>query len=447
MPGTGWCLDDLGDRDVKVRSSRRIHATKVATVATAVVLACYIIAALVLNLLVARRLTEQADARIAARLAVAQRADPRTLTSPVPPTQDTDPDDAPIFLWRGATSGSSSTLSPDAPHLPQTIWTAQPATIKVGGTTYRVGAVRLGSGWLIGGESLAQLDRVGSALMAPEILFGVILLFVVYGGSLVIGLRASAPLETVQRRQAEFTADASHELRTPLSVIEAEVELSLARSRSVDEYRAVLQRIANESDRLRRIVEELLWLARADDEGVSAQQEQRTDLAVAVQICGERFQPVAEGRGVHLLVDIEGSHPYWIEANPTWIDRLLGVLVDNACKYAGTGGNVRIKLRGSGNQVVLQVDDTGPGIPVGQRSIVFDRFHRGTDGLGGTGLGLAIADSVVRSSGGTWAVGSSPSGGARMEVTWKRLPGPKAEGDASNDQEDGRVAVPDRATR
>jgi signal transduction histidine kinase len=430
---------------VSIRSSRRIHATKVATVATLVVLACYVVAVLSLNLLVARRLTQQADARIAARLSAAAKAAPGTLTSPIPVGQLSDPDDEPVLLWRGTSSGSSSVLTSSAPRLPHTIWTTQPTTIVVGGTTFRIGAVRVGSGWLIAGESLGQLNRVGSALMAPEILFGVILLFVVYGGSLVVGLRASAPLEIVQRRQAEFTADASHELRTPLTVIEAEVELSLARSRSVDEYRAILQRIGNESDRLRRIVEELLWLARADDEGASAQQEQRTDLAAAARVCGERFQPVAAGRGVQVLVDVEGDPPYWIEANPNWIDRLLGVLVDNACKYAGTGGNVRIRLRGSGNQVVLQVDDTGPGIPLEQRSVVFDRFHRGNDGLGGTGLGLAIADSVVRSSGGTWAVRNSPSGGARMEVTWRRLPIRKPESDPSNDQHDTLLTVTDRA--
>lgn len=418
-----------------------------ATVATLVVLACYVVAVLSLNLLVARRLTQQADARIATRLAAAAKAAPVTLTSPAPVGQLSDPDDQPIFLWRGTNSGSSSTLSPAAPRLPHMIWSTQPTSAVVGATTYRIGAVRLGSGWLIGGESLGQLNRVGSALMAPEILFGVILLFVVYGGSLVIGLRASAPLEIVQRRQAEFTADASHELRTPLSVIEAEVELSLARRRSVEEYRAILQRIGSEGDRLRHIVDELLWLARADDEGASAQQEQRTDLALAARICGERFQPVAAGRGIHLLVDIEGDLPFWIQANPSWIDRLLGVLVDNACKYAGAGGNVRIKLQGSGNQVVLQVDDTGPGIPVEQRSMVFDRFHRGADGLGGTGLGLAIADSVVRSSGGTWAVRSSPSGGARMEVTWKRLAMRKAESDPSTDQHDALLPVTDRASR
>lgn len=430
---------------MSIRSSRRIHATKVATAATVVVLACYVVAAVSLNLLVARRLTQQADTRIADRLAAAAKAAPGALTSPVSAGQQSDPDDAPIFLWRGASSGLSSALSPEAPRLPHTIWTTQPTTVVVGGTTFRIGAVRLGSGWLIAGESLGQLNRVGSALMAPEILLGVVLLFVVYGGSLVIGLRASAPLETVQRRQAEFTADASHELRTPLSVIEAEVELSLARSRSVDEYRAILQRIADESDRLRHIVDELLWLARADDEGASAQQEQRTDLAAAARICGERFQPVAAGRGVLLSVDIEGDLPYWIQANPNWIDRLLGVLVDNACKYAGTGGRVRIKVRGSSTQVALQVDDTGPGIPFEQRSLVFDRFHRGADGLGGTGLGLAIADSVVRSSGGTWAVRSSPSGGARMEVTWRRLSMRRAESDQSNGRQDHLLTVTDGA--
>ena len=110
----------------------------------------------------------------------------------------------------------------------------------------------------------------------------------------------------MQRRQAEFTADASHELRTPVSVIEAEVELSLSRPRSPEEYRAVLGRISDEGHRLRHIVEELLWLARADDEATSAHRQQRTDVAAVALVCGERFQPVASG-GVMLLVDVDGS--------------------------------------------------------------------------------------------------------------------------------------------
>ena len=192
----------------------------------------------------------------------------------------------------------------------------------------------------------------------------------------------------------------------------------------------MLGRISQEGHRLRHIIDELLWLARADDEGTSAQREQRTDIATAVQVCGERFQPVATGRGVNLVVEVEGAEPYWIQANASWIDRLVGVLVDNACRYAGTGGCVRVEVGGNGSRVFLRVDDTGPGIPVSQRSLVFDRFHRGTDEPGGVGLGLAIADSVVRASGGTWSVTSAPSGGARMEVSWRRSSGRGSNGGA-----------------
>ena len=399
-----------------------------------------------LNLLVARRLTEQADARIAVRLSQTARETPETLRLlPTSAAGDADLDDAPIFLWSAPDSGSSTALSPGSPHLPRLTMTGVPTTVRADGTLFRVSAVKFGSGWLIAGESLAQLDRVRNALLAPEILFGVALLVVVYGGSLVVGLRASAPLEIVQRRQAEFTADASHELRTPLSVIEAEVELSLSRSRSPEEYRSVLGRISQEGHRLRHIIEELLWLARADDEGTSAQREQRTDIAAVARVCGERFQPVATGRGVNLVVEVEGPEPYWIQANAGWIDRLVGVLVDNACKYAGTGGHVRLKVGGNGSRVFLQVDDTGPGIPVSQRSLVFDRFHRGTDEPGGVGLGLAIADSVVRASGGTWSVTSAPSGGARMEVSWKRASGRRPTGSGTTRPADGAPLDADQA--
>jgi signal transduction histidine kinase len=418
----------------------------VATVATAVVMACYVVAVLSLNLLVARRLTEQADARIVDRLSQAAKATPQALRlSPESTIGDADPDDAPILLWMGTASGSSRALSAGSPPLPHRAWSDRATTLTIGGSLFRVSAIRFGSGWLVAGESLAQLDRVRSALLAPEILFGIALLCAVYGGSLVVGLRASAPLEIVQRRQAEFTADASHELRTPVSVIEAEVGLSLSRPRSSEEYRAVLGRIADEGHRLRHIIEELLWLARADDEATSAHHQQRTDVAAVARVCGERFQPVATGRGVTLLVDVAGSEPYWIQANPSWIDRLMGVLVDNACKYAGTGGYVRLRVRGNGGRVFLQVDDTGPGIPVSQRSLIFDRFHRGTDESGGVGLGLAIADSVVRASGGTWSVRSAPSGGARMEVSWRRAPGRKPGGNPATARSDGDTVDAGRA--
>ena len=133
--------------------------------ATAVVMVCYVVAVLSLNLFVARRLTEQADARIADRLSQGAKATPQALrSSPEATAGDADPDDAPILLWMGGAAGSSTALSPGSPTLPRLAWTGAPTTVRAGGTLFRVDAVRFGSGWLIAGESLAQLDRVRSAL-------------------------------------------------------------------------------------------------------------------------------------------------------------------------------------------------------------------------------------------------------------------------------------------
>ena len=123
---------------------------------------------------------------------------------------------------------------------------------------------------------------------------------------------------------------------------------------------------------------------------------------------------------------VESLRP-WITAPPEWVDRLAGVLVDNACRYAAAPGGahaarpaVRITAGCQGSRVSLTVEDTGPGIPEDERSRLFDRFYRATAEGGGTGLGLAIADAVARSTGGRWRVDDSPLGGARMQVTWHR---------------------------
>jgi signal transduction histidine kinase len=255
-----------------------------------------------------------------------------------------------------------------------------------------------------------------------------------FGGSLVIGLRASAPLELVRRRQAEFTADASHELRTPLSVIEAEVELALRLPRPASEYREVLERVGGEGRRLRRIVDDLLWLARVDDQGMAARGGSDVDVAAVARDCTERFQAVASTRGVHLTFESVGGGAGGgagvggagvvpaapIIAETDWIDRLIGVLIDNACKFAGAGGRASVTVHVAGNRIVLRVDDSGPGIPSDQRSLVLDRFHRSDSTLGGTGLGLAIADSVVRATHGAWVIEHSPLGGARLQVSWRK---------------------------
>jgi two-component system sensor histidine kinase TctE len=94
------------------------------------------------------------------------------------------------------------------------------------------------------------------------------------------------------------------------------------------------------------------------------------------------------------------------------------VLVDNACRYAGDGGQVQLSVSNSAGSAVLTVDDSGPGIPEGERERVLERFHRASTAPGGAGLGLAIADAVVSATSGRWQIGTAPLGGARVQVTW-----------------------------
>ncbi len=130
--------------------------------------------------------------------------------------------------------------------------------------------------------------------------------------------------------------------------------------------------------------------------------------------------PCRDATAWTLSVQRVGQGPFLVQAQPDLIDRLAGVLIDNACKFAGEGGEVEVSIRDWGTRVDLRVDDSGPGIPEEQREAVFDRFHRATDSVTGTGLGLAIADSVVRSTQGTWGMGVAELGGARMEISWRK---------------------------
>jgi signal transduction histidine kinase len=405
---------------VNETQNHRRHAVRVAGTATLLVMACYVVAALVLNVLVTRHMVNTIDHRLADRLHDAAR---QTLT--LPSEADTHPgggdvDDAPIFVWSVASSGGVTAFDPASPPLPKRTWGTGPVTLAEGTSTFRFDTLQAGGRQLVSGQSMANVSNVQSTLLVAEVVFGVILAVAVFAGALIVGLRASAPSELVRRRQAEFTADASHELRTPISVMEAEVDLALSRPRDAAAYRDVLERLGGESRRLRRIVEDLLWLARADSEPIRHDPDVVTDVAEVVDACVQRFGALAEQYGVRLDAQRVGTAPFAVPAQAELVDRLAGVLIDNACKFAGEGGTVRATVSSTGNHVELLVDDSGPGIPEEQREAVFDRFHRGSEAVGGTGLGLAIADSVVRATQGEWVIGVADLGGARMGVRWRR---------------------------
>jgi len=190
---------------------------------------------------------------------------------------------------------------------------------------------------------------VESVLQEVEVIAGPPLLIAVFFGTLLIGLKASDPVEVARRRQLEFTADASHELRTPLSVIEAEVTLALQGKRGDREYRGSLERVRQEGLRLRTIVENLLWLSRFDAEPPPPGEEP-VDVSAVAAACADRFTAVAQGSGIDLTVREHSLGPPWINAAPEWIDRVVAVLVDNACRHAGQDGQVLIAVTADANR-------------------------------------------------------------------------------------------------
>ena len=402
-------------------------AVKVAAVATAVLAVAYVAAVIVLNLLVGAHLTDQSEARLADRLSDVRR-DPSQLTqaasgsgSRQDPDDDADDDSAPVYLWAVNAAGTVTAHSPGAPSLPTSLvrtGTARDSQVLTAGlgprdAQFLLTTARNGSGWLVAGQSLAGDAHTRNLLQDAELIAGPFVLAAMFLASLVVGLRALAPVEQSRRRQLEFTADASHELRTPLAVIRAEADVALSAPRDADGYRDALTRIQGETQRLRQLVEDMLWLARFDSQPPPPGDEP-VDLATLAQACADRFRSV----GPAVTADTpEGA--VLISAPPEWIDRLAGVLVDNACRYAGPAGQVRIRAQAHGSRISLIVEDSGPGIAEAERSRLFDRFHRTTERGSGAGLGLAIGDSIVRSTGGRWQVGDSELGGALMSVSWK----------------------------
>jgi len=273
---------------------------------------------------------------------------------------------------------------------------------------------RDGTGWLVAGQSLAGDAHTKRLLLYAEVLAGPFVLLAMFFGCLVVGQRALAPVEQARCRQLEFTADASHQLRTPLSVIRAEADVALSTRRDAAGYRDALVRIQGESLQLRQLVDDMLWLARFDSRPPPPRDEP-VDLATLAQACADRFRAVGPA-----ITAETAAGPTLISAPPEWIDQLAGVLMDNACRYAGPDGVVRIGVQAHGSRISLTVEDSGPGITEADRPLLFDRFHRATEQGASAGLGLAIGDSIVRSTGGRWHIGDSPLGGALVMVTWKR---------------------------
>ncbi len=221
-----------------------------------------------------------------------------------------------------------------------------------------------------------------------------------------------ARLEAAVKTLSQFAADASHELRTPLSVIRTSAELALRRARSPEAYRESLLEILHEADRMTRLVEDLLFLARSDARAAEMPMEPVDPAVLLRKVCDE-LRGVADARRIRIR-RVPPSRAAFISGNPAALRRLFLVLIDNAIKFSLPESEVIVSIENGSGQASVTVQDFGIGISPEDQPHIFKRFHQADKARAGQGfgLGLSLAESIVKAHNATIRVASEQGRGA-----------------------------------
>ena len=231
-------------------------------------------------------------------------------------------------------------------------------------------------------------------------------------------------LQTTETLRRRFVSDASHELKTPLAAIRLLTDSILQTDNmDMETVRDFVTDIGSEAERLSRITEDLLRLTRLDSNQVDPPEV--VEVAPVLEQVMRMMSLLAQEKGTELTCQTGGDCR--VLATKGEVHQVIYNMTDNAVKYSGSHGSVRVELRRDGNDVVLTVADNGPGIPEEDLPRVFERFYRvdkaRSRAAGGTGLGLSIVQDTVTKRGGTVSAANRPEGGAVFTVRW-----PAAEG-------------------
>jgi heavy metal sensor kinase len=281
--------------------------------------------------------------------------------------------------------------------------------------------VSMFGGWFLAGRALRPVDTITDT--AQRIAAGDLTQRIQTTSSDEIGRLAStfndmiARLEASIRQIRQFSADASHELRTPLTITKGETELALRKDRTPEVYREVLESNLEEIDRMSRIVDELLFLSRADLGEIKMAKE-RVQLDHLVQEIQHQALVLGKDREVETVVN--HLEPAEVEGDEWRLRELVLNIVDNAVKYSLEKGLVEINLERSNTMAKLSVKDHGIGMSPEEQHMIFDRFFRSDTARAhaqkGTGLGLAICKWIAESHHGKIQVESTKGQGSQFTI-------------------------------
>jgi heavy metal sensor kinase len=225
-------------------------------------------------------------------------------------------------------------------------------------------------------------------------------------------------LESSFEQMRRFTADVSHELRTPLTAIRSVGEVGLRGRRDEGAYRGIIGSMLEEVDRLACLVDRLLTLSRAET-GQAKLSVELIDLRELAENVAAHLGVLAEEKQQSITIEHLGT-PRCLGVRLVLRQALIN-LVDNAIKYTPAGGQIRIRVRESPTGAMLEVSDTGPGIPAEPRTRIFDRYYRvarsRSDDTSGAGLGLSIAKGAVEVNGGQLSLEGTNGAGSTFRIT------------------------------